>query len=128
MEEPAEGKTVAYERTFTVEEVQQYAKLSGDTQPRHTEPDEDGRVMVQGLFTATMPTKLGGDREVMAPRMEFEFVTPVYTGEQVTCYATYDRVEERDDRYAFTWDVVCENEDGEAVLEGTIDGIIWKAD
>jgi hypothetical protein len=81
MEEPQEGTTVTFERSFTVAEVQQFADLSGDIQPRHTEPDDDGRVMVQGLLTATMPTKLGGDREVMAPKMEFEFLQPVYTGE-----------------------------------------------
>jgi acyl dehydratase len=126
-EDPREGKTVTYERVFTVEEVQQFAALSGDTQPRHTEPGEDGRVMVPGLLTATMPTKLGGDREVLAPRMEFEFVTPVYTGERITCHATYDEVVERDDRYEFTWDVVCEN-DGGTVLDATIDGLIWKAE
>lgn len=128
MEKPEEGETITYTRTFTVEEVQQYAELSGDSQPRHTEPNENGRVMVQGLFTATMPTKLGGDREVLAPRMEFEFITPVYTGDYITCSATYDEVVEQDDRYQFTWDVVCENGDGEVVLEATIDGIIWKDD
>lgn len=126
MEAPNEGKTVTFERTFTVEEVQQFTELSGDTQPRHTEPDEDGRVMVPGLLTATMPTKLGGDREVLAPTMEFAFLQPVYTGERITCYATYDRVVERDERYEFTWDIVCENEGGESVLDATIEGIIWK--
>jgi len=54
--------------------------------------------MVQGLLTATTPTKIGGDREVPAPRMEFEFHQSVYTGERGTCEATYDSVNERDDR------------------------------
>jgi acyl dehydratase len=126
MEEPEEGTTVTYERTFTVEEVQQFVDLSGDAQPRHTEPDDDGRVMVQGLLAATMPTKLGGDREVLAPKTEFEFLQPVYTGERITCFATYDRVVERDDRYEFTWNVVCENEAGDAVLDATIEGLVWK--
>ncbi len=74
-----------------------------------------------------MPTKLGGDREVLAPRMAFEFIQPVYTGEHITCRATYDEVSEREDRYEFTWGV-CENDDGGTVLETTIDGIIWKDD
>lgn len=126
MEKPQVGEVLTFERTFTVEDVQQFAALSGDTQPRHTEPDADGRVMVQGLLTATMPTKLGGDRNVLAPGMEVQFLEPVYTGELITCSATYERVEERTDRYEFTWDVVCENEAGEAVLDGTVDGIIWK--
>lgn len=126
MDRPREGDTIATDRTFTVEEVRRYAELSGDDQPRHTEPDADGRVMVQGLLTATLPTALGGDLEVLARRMEFEFLEPVYTGEHVTCRATYDEVTERDDRYAFAWDVVCETDDGSAVLEATVDGIVWK--
>ncbi|WP_049922593.1 MaoC family dehydratase [Halopiger djelfimassiliensis] len=126
MEEPREGETVTYERTFIAEEGQQFADLSGDAQPRHTEPNEDGRVMVHGLLTATIPTKSGGDREVMAPRMGFEFLQSVYTGERVICFATDDKVVKRDARYEITWDVVCENEAGEAVLNATIDGISWK--
>lgn len=126
MEQPIEGETHTFERTFTVEDVRAFADVSGDAQPRHTEPDDDGRVMVQGLLTATMPTKIGGDTEVLARRMEFEFLQPVYTGEPITCKSTYDTVVERDDRYEFTSDVVCENADGEAVLSAAIEGLIWK--
>lgn len=126
MTRPIEGSTRTYERTFTVEDVRQFADLSGDAQPRHLESDEDGRLMVQGLLTATMPTKLGGEAEVLARSMRFEFLRPVYTGEPITCSSTYEAVEERDDRYEFTSDVVCENEEGEAVLMGSIEGLIWK--
>ena len=70
MNPPVEGATRTFERTFTVEDVEQFAELSGDAQSRHTEPDDDGRVMVQGLLTATMPTKLGSDSEVLARTLE----------------------------------------------------------
>ncbi|MBZ6495845.1 FAS1-like dehydratase domain-containing protein [Natrinema longum] len=126
MTQPIEGETRTFERTFTVEDVQQFAALSGDDQPRHTEPDEDGRVMVQGLLTATLPTKMGSDAEVLASTMEFNFHQPVYTGESITCRSTYDTVVERADRYEFTSDVVCENEAGETVLTATTEGIILK--
>lgn len=126
MNPPVAGETQTFERTFTIEDVRQFADLSGDTQSRHTDPDADGRVMVQGLLTATMPTKMGSDDEVLAHKMEFEFLKPVYTGESITCTSTYDTVMERDDRYEFTSNVVCENPDDEAVLEATVAGIIWK--
>jgi len=126
MEQPVEGDVSTYSRTFTVEEVQQFAEVSGDDQPRHTDPDEDGRVMVQGLLTATMPTKLGGDAEVLAHSMDIEFLQPVYTGEEITCRSMTDTVTEREDRYEVTFDVVCENEDGKAVLRATISGLIFK--
>lgn len=77
--------------------------------------------MVQGLLTATMPTKIGGDNHVLAHSMKFEFRQPVYTGEPITCTSTYDTVVERDDRYEFTSDVVCENTAGKAVLDATIE-------
>lgn len=126
MNPPVAGETQTFERTFTLADVQQFAEVSGDTQPRHTEPDADGRVMVQGLLTATMPTKMGSDDEVLAHKMEFEFLKPVYTGESITCTSTYDTVVEQDDRYEFTSTVVCENPADEAVLEATVAGIIWK--
>ncbi|AFO56954.1 MULTISPECIES: hotdog domain-containing protein [Natrinema] len=126
MTEPIEGETRTYERTFTVDDVQQFAALTGDDQPRHTEPDADGRVMVQGLLTATLPTKLGSDSEVLASTMEIDFHRPVYTGDPITCRSTYDTVLERDDRYEFTSDVVCENGAGQVVLTAVTEGIIQK--
>jgi len=126
MEPPAEGETETFERTFTVEDVRRFADLSGDAQPRHLEPDDDGRVMVQGLLTATLPTKIGGDNEVLGRRFEFEFLEPVYTDDPITCTATYESIEERADRYVLSWDIVCENDSGATVLRGTVDGIVWK--
>jgi acyl dehydratase len=128
MDRPVEGETNSYERTFTPAEVRQFGELTGDDQPRHTQPDEDGRVMVQGLLTATMPTKLGGDDEVLARRMDFEFHRPVYTGESVTCESRTEAVVEREDRYDITTEVVCSNTEGETVLTATIEGLVWKED
>jgi acyl dehydratase len=128
MDRPVEGETNSYERTFTPAEVRQFGELTGDDQPRHTQPDEDGRVMVQGLLTATMPTKLGGDDEVLARRMDFEFHRPVYTGESVTCESRTEAVVEREDRYDITTEVVCSNAEGETVLTATIEGLVWKED
>lgn len=126
MDQPIEGESRTYQRTFTVADVERFAALSGDDQPRHLEPDDEGRVMVQGLLTATMPTKLGGDAEVLARSMTFEFVRPVYTGEAITCESTYASVAERADRYEFTSEVVCVNAADEVVLRGEVEGLIHK--
>lgn len=128
MPRPTEGETHTFERTFTTDEVRQFAALSRDTQSRHTDPDPEGRLLVHGLLTATLPTKIGGDLEVLASSMTFEFRRPVYTGEQITCTWTYEDVVEREDRYDLVVDAVCENERGEAVLTATIEGLVWKAD
>lgn len=128
MHQPVEGETRIFERTFTVDDVRQFGELTGDDQARHTESGEDGRVMVQGLLTATLPTKMGSDSEVLASTMDIDFRRPVYTDEPITCRSTYETVVERDDHYKFVSDVVCENGDGETVLTTETEGIIQKDD
>lgn len=123
---PAEGDTRTFERAFTPAEVRQFAALSGDDQTRHLEPDEEGRLLVHGLLTATMPTRLGGDLEILGRSMAFEFHRPVYTGETVTCEMEIAEVTERADRYDLVGDVTCENEAGEVVLTGRVEGLVWK--
>ncbi|ELY55011.1 hotdog family protein [Natronolimnohabitans innermongolicus] len=122
---PTVGETHTFARTFTTDEVERFAEVSGDTQDRHTEPD-DGQLLVHGLLTATLPTKIGGDLEVLATAMAFEFVRPVYTGDRISCTWIFDAVTERDDRYEVAVNVGCENEAGETVLDGTIEGLIWR--
>jgi acyl dehydratase len=123
---PEEGDVHTYERSFTKEDVRQFGAVSGDEQAIHTEPDEEGRLTVQGLLTATLPTKIGGDLSYIARTMEFDFHKPVYTGNTITCEWTNETVEEREDRYDLTSSVVCFNEDEETVMEAHIDGLIWK--
>jgi len=120
---PREGETHVHERTFTREDVRQFTGVSGDAQPIHTEPDEEGRLVVQGLLTASLATKIGGDREVLATRMEFEFRRPVYTGETIVCEWITETVEERADCHALTATVTCRR-DGTVVLAGEVEGIV----
>lgn len=123
---PEEGEVHTYERTFTKEDVRQFGEVSGDQQAIHTEPDEEGRLVVQGLLTATLPTKIGGDLSYIARTMEFDFYKPVYTGNTIRCEWTNESVEEQEARYTVTSSVLCTNEDDEAVIEAHIDGLIWK--
>ncbi len=77
------GQRVTHERTFTAKDVELFAELSGDRGMHHMQPDSEGRTMVQGLLTATVPTKLGGDINFIAREMAFEFVRPVFVGDTV---------------------------------------------
>ncbi|WP_276301091.1 FAS1-like dehydratase domain-containing protein [Halorussus lipolyticus] len=126
MTRPREGDTHTFERTFTPEEVRQFADLSGDEQARHLEPDDEGRLLVHGLLTASLPTKIGGDLDVLARSMEFEFHRPVYTGEALTCEMKIDSVAVRDDHYDLGGSVTCWNERDEEVMTGTVEGLVWK--
>jgi acyl dehydratase len=119
-----EGETRTYTRIFTVEEVEQFAALSSDEGRHHLTADEDGRVVLHGLLTATMPTKLGGDIDFLARTMEFEFPRPAYTGVEITCTATYESVEQRENHTHLAVSFVCETESGEVVLRGRSEGVV----
>lgn len=121
-----EGQVREYERTFTTEDVRQFTDVSGDAGEHHVERDEEGRLVVQGLLTATLPTKIGGDLNVVARTMTFEFLRPVYTGDAVTCRATAEDIREREDRIEATIDFTCRNQDGDVVLEGQVEGVIFQ--
>lgn len=45
--------------------------------------DEQRRLVVQGLLTATLPTKIGGDHNVLVRTMTFEFLRPVFTDDTI---------------------------------------------
>lgn len=121
---PEEGEVHSVERTFTTEDVRQFAAISGDTQPRHTDLDEEGRLLVHGLLTATLPTQIGGDLEVLAHEMDLSFRRPVYTGETVVCEWHTDSVEKGTDGHWLTASVTCWNGAGETVLTATITGLV----
>lgn len=124
MSVPEEGSVHTIERTFTTEDVRRFAAVSGDTQPRHTEPDEEGRLLVHGLLTATLPTRIGGDLEVLAHEMEFTFHRRVHTGEPITCEWRTESVEERTAGHWLSAAVECRNAAGEAVLTATVSGLV----
>lgn len=121
---PEEGSVHTVERTFTTADVREFASVSGDTQPRHTDPGEDGRLVVHGLLTATLLTRVGGDLEMLAHEMDLTFQRPVYTGESVTCEWRTESVEERSTGYWVTASVRCWNGDEEAVLRATVSGLV----
>jgi 3-hydroxybutyryl-CoA dehydratase len=118
------GQRVAYERTFTVEDVKSFAELSGDKGIHHIRPDGKGRIMVQGLLTATVPTKLGGDMNYIAREMTFRFLKPVFVGDTVRCEAVVTKVEPAERYLNLAIEVVCRNQSGEEVLLGKTEGVI----
>ena len=123
---PVEGDVSTVSRTFTREDVETFAALSGDEGAHHVEPDEDGRVLVHGLLRALLPTQIGGDRNFLATRMAYEFHRPVRTGEEITCELTTDAVAERDDRYEIQSSAVCRNGAGDVTTTAEFEGVVRK--
>jgi 3-hydroxybutyryl-CoA dehydratase len=55
------GDVIVWERTFTEEDVGLFALVSGDQGIHHMQSADQGQLIVHGLLTATLPTKIGGD-------------------------------------------------------------------
>lgn len=120
------GDIISFERTFTKEDVEIFTKVSWDEGVHHLTPDEEGRLVVQGLLTATLPTKIGGDFNVLARTMNFEFLRPVYTGDTIVCEATIDQYEKEEgkDRMQIRASFLCKNQHEKVVLKGDFAGVI----
>ena len=118
------GDTMSWRRTFTEEDIRLFARLSGDQGEHHLVPDEQGRLLAHGLLTATLPTKIGGDLNLIARELTFRFHRPVFVGDTIECVVTLVAAKQRE---GFT-DVVsewrCTNQHGKEVMTGGGSGII----
>ncbi|MBC6974564.1 MaoC family dehydratase [Bacillus sp. Xin] len=118
------GDTLQYERTFTEEEVLEFADLTGDKGRHHMEYDEQGRLMVHGLLTASIGTKIGGDLHYIARELVSEFIRPVFTGDTITCDVTLTSMEQMEGYKKVSIKSVYRNQNGKEVLIGSSYGII----
>jgi 3-hydroxybutyryl-CoA dehydratase len=119
------GDIIRFERPFTSEDVELFTKVSGDEGSHHVTPDEQGRLVVQGLLTATLPTKIGGDYNVLARTMNFEFLRPVFTGDTIICEVTIEKFEKQDNnRISISASFLCTNQNEKQVLRGNFSGVI----
>ena len=118
------GDRISWVRTFTEEDIRLFAKLSGDAGEHHLVPDAEGRLMAHGLLTATLPTKIGGDINLIATEMIFNFHRPVFAGDTVQCEVTVTQFEPGEQYARLTSDWVCVNQNGKEVMTGTGKGII----
>ncbi|GAB0167723.1 enoyl-CoA hydratase [Lysinibacillus sp. CTST325] len=118
------GDIITFERTFTVRDVELFTEISGDKGIHHITPDEQGRLVIQGLLTATLPTKIAGDNNVLARRTSFEFLRPVFTGDTIVCIVKIEKYERQENRTAFVASFLCKNQNEKEVLKGDVSGVI----
>jgi 3-hydroxybutyryl-CoA dehydratase len=119
------GDIIRFERMFTKEDVEIFTKVSWDEGDHHIHPDEQGRLVIQGLLTATLPTKIGGENNVLARKMNFEFLRPVFTGDTILCEVRIEELEPRDNnRTSIMATFQCTNQNEKQVLRGNFAGVI----
>ena len=122
-----QGTTLSYERTFTREDVDRFAELSGDRGTHHRLGSGDGRLLVHGLLTASLPTKLGGDIDYIAADMHFDFVSAVYIGDTIRCELRIDEVIAGERKSRVRLSGVCTNQNGAEVMRFNSRGLIREA-
>lgn len=120
------GDVLAWSRTFSREDIQAFAKFSGDEGVQHTVPNARGQLMAHGLLTATLPTKIGGDLNYLAENMLFRFLRPVYAGDTIRCEVRIDDLEEAENSIRLSCSWTCTNQEGGVVMTGESQGQVRK--
>lgn len=118
------GDVIAWERAFTEADIRLFNKLSGDEGVHHVTPDDRGQLMVHGLLTATVPTKIGGDMNFIAREMRFQFHRPVFSGDTVRCEVTIVEFEPGEQYTSVRTEFVCRNQHGKEVMSGHAQGVV----
>lgn len=120
------GDEFSVSRTFTEQDMMQFANMSRDYNPIHMEDrfakaKKFGGRICHGLLVGSMLTEIGGQMGVLASRMDFVFKKPVYFGDTVTCRWTFTEIDKENRAKA---QVEFRNQDEIIVLTATVKGII----
>lgn len=128
------GETAEYTRTIEAEDIAAFARLSGDDDPVHTDPDFAARTAfgrciahgahVMGLLstTASMMSRRSVGRgatgtPVSAGYDRIRFTRPVFAGETLTARYVIEEVDDTRARTRARLEVV--NQDGQTCLVGS---------
>jgi acyl dehydratase len=124
-EAPSNGARASLTRTFSAEDVELFARISGDRNPLHFDEafangTRLGRLVVQGglttgLFNALVAMQLPGPGSVFL-HQEWDYPAPVFIGDTVT--AEVEVVEARVDKPITRLRCVARRQDDAEVLRG----------
>jgi acyl dehydratase len=122
---PAVGTRATWTRTFSVDDVEAFATLSGDRNPLHFDSEFAARTRLErlvvqgglttGLFNALVAERLPGPGSVFL-HQEWDYPAPVYIGDTVTAEA--EVIEARADKPITRLRCVARRDDGTEVLRG----------
>ncbi|MFD3447904.1 MaoC family dehydratase N-terminal domain-containing protein [Microbacteriaceae bacterium 4G12] len=117
------GTVLNFEQTFTTEDIIQFISLAGY---ESNELMSDGCIylMLQGLLTATLPTKVGSEYGFIAWETSFTFTRPVFTGDTIHCKVHITETITKNDHLCITIEFLCTNQHDCEVLKGQFLGSI----
>lgn len=119
------GDKVSLVRAFTEEDVQLFAKVSGDTNPAHLDQEYAKGTMFKdrivhgmltaSLFSALLGTEMPGLGTIYVGQT-LKFLRPVYFGDEITATVTVKELLPERKRVIFECEAV--NQQGDTVLVG----------
>ena len=118
------GDVFVLERTFTADDVRTFTTISGDAGTHHVQPDARGRLMLQGLLTATLATQFGGSIDYLASEMTFRFYRPTFAGDTIRCDGVCDVARDEPGRRYYEFSFSMKNQVGKEVLSGSVKGVV----
>jgi 3-hydroxybutyryl-CoA dehydratase len=126
----AAGSTVAFRRTFTARDVEEFGRLTRDFNPVHYESRFAAlkgfpQVVCHGLLAGAMVCEAGGQWAWLADGMSFRFLRPVLVGDTIECRMTIREVGERGRARA---EAEMTNRRGETVLRAELTGFLPVGD
>jgi len=120
------GDLAQLSRTITEKDVQEFARVTGDTNPLHLDEDYaqttifKGRIahglLSMGLFSTLLGNILPGHGTIYLSH-EIKFLAPVRIGDTIT--AKVEVVELIPDRNRAKFRTTCTNQEGTIVVDGT---------
>ncbi|MBI4774314.1 MAG: MaoC family dehydratase [Deltaproteobacteria bacterium] len=119
-----EGESFSYTRTFTEEENLDFGRLTRDYNPVHydlrwAEATGFRGLICHGLIVGSMICEFGGQAGMLATKMDFRFMRPVYFGDTITCTITLTKLQEGGKAEA---EAVFTNGTGEQVCRAFLSG------
>src|SRR5680860_1555602 len=124
-EPPQLGARATWSRTFTADDVESYARITGDRNPLHFDGDFAGRTrlgalvvqggLTTGLFNALVAMRLPGPGSVFL-HQEWDYPAPVFIGDTITAEA--EVIDARGDKPITRLRCVARRDDGTEVLRG----------
>lgn len=119
------GEQASLTKTVTAEDVETFARISGDANPLHLDESfaaqtRFGRriahgMLTAGLISAVLGMRLPGPGAIYLSQ-SLKFLAPVYLGDAIT--ATVEVTAWRPDKRIITLKTDCVNQNGQAVLSG----------
>lgn len=120
------GDKIVYKKIFTKEEVEFFGKTMGFMGKHHEIPNEDGQLLNQGLLTAILTNRIGGEYNILMYHMDFNFIKKVWTDEEMTCINEVLDIQEKNSKEHISIQSKIYNSKEELVLDARLKGIVLK--